>query len=97
VLLAAVASGASLLTAQVQLTPVFSAGNASKLFDAPSMLLDGRFLPSGGTYRMYDVSRDGLRFLMIKNGPRLPDEQAAGDLVVVQNWSEDLKRLLPAN
>jgi serine/threonine-protein kinase len=43
----------------------------------------------------YDVASNGRRFLMIKE----PDEAKAGrstQMVVVRNWSEELKRLVPA-
>jgi hypothetical protein len=41
------------------------------------------------TFPNYDVSRDGQRFLMLK-----PAEQDGGvrQIVVVQNWLEELKR-----
>ena len=39
----------------------------------------------------YDVSTDGKRFLMVKQ----PANQAAPQIVVVQNWTEELKRLAP--
>jgi hypothetical protein len=39
----------------------------------------------------YDVSTDGKRFLMVKQ----PANQAAPQIVVVQNWTEDLKRMAP--
>src|SRR5262245_4789521 len=48
-----------------------------------------------GPYRTefsYDVSPDGKRFLMIKEGS--PD-QAPPRIEVVQNWFEELKRLVP--
>ena len=46
--------------------------------------------------RSYDVSADGQRFLMIKEGG--PDGTAPPtSLVVVQHWVEELKRLVPAN
>ena len=42
--------------------------------------------------RTYDVSEDGKRFLRIKpsSGP-----EATASVVVVQNWLEELKRLVP--
>jgi Tol biopolymer transport system component len=41
----------------------------------------------------YDVSADGQRFLMLKPA----EEEAAGrQIVIVQNWFEELKRLAPA-
>ena len=39
----------------------------------------------------YDVSTDGKRFLMVKQ----PANQATPQIVVVQNWREELKRLVP--
>jgi hypothetical protein len=44
---------------------------------------------------MYDVSRDGRRFLMVK--PVASAEQSAPppQIIVVQNWHEELKRLAP--
>jgi hypothetical protein len=46
--------------------------------------------------RTYDISPDGQRFLMMK------EDQPAGtgsppELVVVQHFDEELKRLVPAN
>jgi hypothetical protein len=58
-----------------------------------------------GVGRTYDVSLDGKRFLMIKRDSaepitanELPQGQtrsAEEGLVVVQNWGEELKRLVP--
>jgi hypothetical protein len=46
--------------------------------------------------RSYDVSPDGRRFLMIKEGG--PGGTASpASLVVVQHWFEELKRLVPTN
>ena len=46
--------------------------------------------------RSYDISPDGRRFLMIKEGG--PDGTAPPtSLVVVQHWFEELKRLVPTN
>ena len=41
----------------------------------------------------YDVSLDGQRFLMIKPGA----EATPPSIVVVQNWTEELKRLVPTH
>ena len=86
----------SIMTVTVQLTPTFSAGNPTKLFDAPGILLDARFGGSG-TNRTYDVSRDGQRFLMIKESARSSDGNAPpASMVVVQNWFEELKAKVAA-
>ena len=48
--------------------------------------------------RTYDVSRDGIRFLRVKvkdDGPR--NSGAPISFVVVQNWTEELKRRVPTN
>ena len=43
--------------------------------------------------RTYDVSRDGQKFLMIKNADAGSQEALASQgIIVVQNWFEDLKR-----
>lgn len=45
------------------------------------------------TARAYDVSPDGQRFLMIKGPHAAPSEPM--DVVLVQNWLEELERLVP--
>ena len=52
-------------------------------------------LGSVGDGRTYDVSPDGKRFLMIKPGGRAEQTAAPPSLIVVQNWFEELKRLVP--
>jgi hypothetical protein len=59
----------------------------------PAALFQGRYF-TGSQGRTFDVSPDGRRFLMIK--------EAGGDqgdtrpqIIVVQHWFEDLKRLVP--
>ena len=47
-------------------------------------------------WRQYDVSPDGQRFLMIKEDAIKPRGASATSFVVVQNWFEELKRLVPA-
>ncbi len=59
---------------------------------APNVLVQGNYYVSnmrGGA--AYDVSPDGKRFLVMKS----TDAAAPASLVVVQNWGEELKRLLP--
>jgi serine/threonine-protein kinase len=47
-------------------------------------------------WRNYDVSKDGKRFLTVKQLPE-PAATRTRELVVVQNWFEELKRLVPVN
>ena len=50
---------------------------------------------AGSSGRTYDVSPDGLRFLMIK-APGTDASTAPPALIIVQHWDEELKRLVPA-
>ena len=71
----------------VRTEPAFEAGSPEELFT-------GDYARTVG--RMYDIHPDGERFLMIK-----PVETADGvernDVVLVQNWFEELKRLVPTD
>ena len=62
----------------------------------PRVLFEGSYVshsdPPGIQY--YDISPDGNRFLMMREGD-LPAEQ--GQINVVVDWSEELKRLVPTN
>jgi serine/threonine-protein kinase len=84
-------NGSSVMAANVQVSPTFNAGSPVKLFDAPWLLLDGRFANSG-TNRTYDVSPDGRRFLMIKLNAA---DGGASRMILVQNWFEELKAKAP--
>jgi Tol biopolymer transport system component len=45
--------------------------------------------------RTYDIAPDGQRFLMIKDGSGADAAAAPRNLVLVLNWVEELKRLVP--
>jgi serine/threonine-protein kinase len=60
----------------------------------PTKLLEGRYLTDvNAGVRMYDVSPDGQRFLMIK-ALGSDASAAAPAIIVVQHWDEELKRLV---
>jgi len=67
----------------------FRAGNPTRLFEGPYTLGTA---PSG---RTYDVSPDGERFLMIKATGASDKTSAPTNLIVVEHWFEELKRLVP--
>ncbi|MHC4695034.1 MAG: hypothetical protein ACYS67_20070, partial [Planctomycetota bacterium] len=52
------------------------------------VVFEGKYLT--GLYRNYDVSKDGQRFLMIKEAEEQP---AATQLIVIVNLYDELKRL----
>ena len=62
----------------------------------PTMIVKEGYvtLPPGNPGRNYDISPDGKRFLMIKPGSA--QETAPPNITVVQNWGEELKRLVPS-
>jgi hypothetical protein len=49
--------------------------------------------PQGNPGRNYDISSNGQRFLMIK--PTVVEDSPPPTITVVQNWGEELKRLVP--
>jgi Protein kinase domain/WD40-like Beta Propeller Repeat len=64
---------------------------------APTKLFEGRYgAAAGQTGRTYEIAPDGKRFLMIKAIGGTDRTAAPANLIVVQNWLEELKRLLPA-
>jgi len=69
----------------VATTPTFAAGTPHLLFEGP--------FRADGPSRSYDVTPDGQRFLMVQEVQRPPAR--VSQLVLVQNWGEELKRLAP--
>jgi len=75
--------GEAMIAVPVQTDPVFSPGR-------PAQLFEDRYF-AGGAGRSYDVAPDG-RFLMVK---AQETQQSAGRIIIVQNWFEELERLVP--
>jgi Tol biopolymer transport system component len=80
-------SGDKMMVTAVETKPVFAASKPKLLFEAHYETGFSPFEPN------YDVSLDGQRFLMIKASE---PESAATQLNVVLNWSDELRRLVPA-
>ena len=80
-------NGDQLLAVDVETENGFTAGTPRLLFEVP---YDIDFNPGVG-YANYDVSRDGQQFLMVQSEAA----REGASLVVVQNWFEELKRLVP--
>ena len=62
-------------------------------------LLSYRFWSSPRTNRTWDISPDGDRFLMIAFDQDIKTDTAESrpQIIVVQNWFEELKRLVPTD
>ncbi len=74
-----------LVAVQVTVEPTFLPGQQDVLFSMND------YLPGEG-HPMYDVSPDDQSFVMLRIGD---DETAASELILVQNFFEELKRLVP--
>ena len=61
-------------------------------FGAPRKLFAGQYSMNAPA-RGWDVSGDGQRFLLLQARVRAPD--VVDEITVVQNWAEELKRLVP--
>jgi serine/threonine-protein kinase len=81
-----VAPDGALMRVAVANGPTWTAGT-------PSKVIEGRYVVNTAVpYRNYDIAADGQRFLMIKAGD---DANSAPQIVVVQHFDEELKRLVP--
>jgi serine/threonine-protein kinase len=81
-------SGNSLAGVSIQTTPSFRTTN-------PVRVIDFQQLPFSVAGRSHDISRDGTRFVMIKNPPPTADQLAAEkNLMVVLNWVNELQTRL---
>ena len=63
----------------------------------PTLLVKESYFTSPGGFlgRTYDISPDGQRVLMIKESGGADQTAAPPQLIVVQHWIEELKRLVP--
>jgi len=80
-----------MMSVQVANGDTWSSTAPVKLFDASAYYTGGTANP----YINYDVAKDG-RFLMVKPKGTAGEGAPATNLIVVQNWFEELKRLVPA-
>jgi serine/threonine-protein kinase len=77
-----------LMAVDVDTATVFSAR-------APRLLFEGPYEAPQQGRQIFDVSLDDQRFLMIKRAETSDAEALEPELIVVQNWFEELKRLAP--
>ena len=81
-------TGDKMMAVSIQTKPTFNYGKAEVLFEGHYFAVLGRH---------YDIHSDGKRFLMIKEGPQTEETSAPTEIILVQNWSEELKRLVPTD
>jgi eukaryotic-like serine/threonine-protein kinase len=84
----------TLMRVPVKMGSTLERGTPEKVFE----VFDAKYLvrpPSGVLGRMYDVSADGQRFLMIKEISAADERPASPRIILVQHWFEELKRRVP--
>ena len=74
----------AIMAVGIEIEPAFQAGTPQQLFSGP-------YRESSGV--QYDATRDGQRFLMLRQG----GDGATPEIAVITNWFEELKRLVPTN
>jgi hypothetical protein len=79
--------GRRVLKVSVGSGPELTPGRPEVRFELPMLLLGGS--------REYDVAPDGTFFAIRPEGVSSTNDTAS--MVVVLNWTEDLKRLVPTN
>jgi len=80
---------AGVMALAFEIEPTFTPGALTQLFDRTII---------GGRNRRMAVSPDGRRFLLLANATETAGGEAApSQLVVVQHWFEELRRLVPTN
>ncbi len=77
-----------MMAVPVQLGTTVVAGRPQVLFEFP-------ILPILAGARSYDIAPDG-RFVIIRRDQAQGAEGTVSQIVVVQHWFEELKRLVPA-
>jgi len=81
------ADGRQVLAVPIQPGPTLRVGRPEVLFEGPCFLGTG---PDGP----YHLAPDG-RFVMIKVGDATTDDASAPDVILVQNWAEELSAKVP--
>jgi hypothetical protein len=78
----------TLMAVSIESNPTFRAST-------PKMLFQGNYPAPNAARALYDVSRDGQRFLMIKDSSGEAGAAALRQMIVVQHFDQELKRLVP--
>jgi serine/threonine-protein kinase len=79
-----------LMAAEVRTEPTFRRQTPRQLFEI------NEYYVAGGEDRGYDVSPDGERFLMIRQGSG-GDDAPPSQFIIVENWLSELERLVPTD
>ena len=64
---------------------------SSLTLGTPQVLFRGNYHAPYDRGQFYDVSPDGQKFLMIRES----SESEVGQIIIVQNWFEEITRVVP--
>ena len=78
----------TLMSVKIATAPAFQAGTPEALFESGDLRI--------AWGRSYDVTSDGRRFLLTLN-KEAPTSLAPAQMIFVQHWFEELKRLVPTH
>ena len=79
------------MSVPIETAPTFRPGTAAVMFDLPPFYSSMTIRTS----RQWDLAPDGERFLIVNPGDVATGERSQSRIVVVLNWHEELKRLVP--
>ena len=85
-------TGDRMMSVTVTTEPTLSIGDPRQVFTGQYYLSP----PGGSPHPLYDVTRDDRRFLMLKEGDKGGEDAPTARFIIVENWFEELKRLVPA-
>jgi Tol biopolymer transport system component len=85
-------TGERMFAVSVPTEPALKVERPVELFQGPYYIS-----PGGSPRPQYDVMPDGQRFLLLASVPGTNTSGARPRMVVVQNWFDELRRLVPTN
>jgi hypothetical protein len=85
-----VSANREMWVAQYETVSGFRVVGRELLFELPPAVIGGNI-----RWRSFDVSSDDQRFLMVRPYAAAQDEGSFSGIVLVQNFLEELKRLVP--
>ncbi len=83
----------NMMAVPIETEPTFTQGTVDLLFDLGPYSTP----PVARTNRRIDISPEGDRFLMLKEGGGSDETAETTSIIVVLNWFEELKKLVPTN
>ena len=82
-------NGDKMMVVSIQNEPTFKIG-------VPELLFEGEYrVSTPGQTSNYDISPDGQLFLMIKEDEQTGETSTRQEIIIVFNWFDELKRLVP--